>query len=530
MAWEFEADSTQQKTLGESLDKAGQTFISNCTTIKGKVEGMSANWEGADYTAFAQGVEGYFPALEDLGHTFQLFGQHFKSMSGATGELGEGLIALVNALLEGGAGATAGAGMAPEGAGEGSGTEGGAGATTNTNPNAYGGRTFTDERGNVYETDADGNVVYSKEDNTDTLGTVQEKYIDKDGNIMTVTTFNDGTTSVSICDRYGNDIKSTYDGDAFDVDNHKFQDGYKEGNLSTVGNGTNEYGGYNVRDTVFRFDGEEIEQVTKYDGKGNEIQSITTNRDGNVNSITTHDVEGRRLRVEYDASGAITAATLSGTGVSGILNLTVEDGKITDERLTSDFDPATGMLNETGTKKVNVGKVSVDMSEDQYARVSDETKTNKDDPEKTSTSNDENYKYTTDDASKTGTTLVSEEDYNNNSDLKNKYPKYEDYVDDMVRQKLGYDSRYNPAFKDSWKNTDTSTWQVETSWTTQENRCKFYYYESNGQRISATVGGDEVIYYCTEVDGKVYFYDKNYNSITQEEATAAKKAYDDAHQ
>ena len=33
MAWDFEADSTQQKTLGDNLVSSSETFLNNCKEI-----------------------------------------------------------------------------------------------------------------------------------------------------------------------------------------------------------------------------------------------------------------------------------------------------------------------------------------------------------------------------------------------------------------------------------------------------------------------------------------------------------------
>ena len=378
-SWDFEADSGKQTTLGESLVTSGDKFISDCENMVTTKIGseMSAHWEGADYTAFAQGAEGYLPALKDLGNTFKLFGEHFKSMSEGTSGLGDALVQVVDALLEGGAaGSEVGApgeGMEPETGGEG-GEAGGTGASENPNPNSYGGKNFTREEEDgtaTYSTDDKGNVVYRKKDFGDR---VEETYFGPDGSISKIVTPKGGDSVVTFS-KNGQTVKD-FDPEVFNPDG-TFTDEYMSKHLGGTGSGANEFGGYTLRED-FDNKGDYVTSISKYDAQGKPVENTVKNNNTGEESYVGMDRDGNVIKLLRDKNGAITAAVVVPAAAmadkvvnddDNYINLNIKDGKIDDSRMPDSFDENGNLTEKEAARIKNSGRTSRAMTDEEYADV-----------------------------------------------------------------------------------------------------------------------------------------------------------------
>ena len=359
MAWDFEADAAQQTDLGGKLVSASETFLDNCKDIVETQVGtnLSAAWVGDDYDTFNQGVQGYYPAIQDLGHTFALFGKHFQSMSGGTEALGDNLIAVADALLEGGvAGSTVGA------PGEGL-------ASLESLPtNQYGGVTLTMPDGRVVETDANGNKVIERWTEDDGTEVVRYYYVGNDassGAYSETRTVGD-STSVVFYGRDGSDLRDRWDHTIFN-DDGTFVEGYEadlRASASENSRGVNEFQGYNR----WSEDGQWYERL---DRNGNVIE-----RTDAIENPTHREVilgpesGGGMIATELDESGAIVSAALV-VGTAAPIALNVVNGRIEDSQLEGyDFiDPATGRIREGAFRAPgqNLPSVSQAMDGSDYA-------------------------------------------------------------------------------------------------------------------------------------------------------------------
>lgn len=95
MAWDFTADSDQQKELATKLNTAADNFDSKVEAMYTQIGNMGTYWVGEDYNMYKEGTEGYRNALGDLSDSMRMFSKHFDSVAEGTEQLAGELASII---------------------------------------------------------------------------------------------------------------------------------------------------------------------------------------------------------------------------------------------------------------------------------------------------------------------------------------------------------------------------------------------------------------------------------------------------
>lgn len=109
MAWDFTADSDNQKALAGELKEASKAYLTKIQELYNEIHSMGENqwWVGDDYNLYQMTCDGYKSALDDVGEGINMYGLQMEKISAATEELSTKLTNIINDMAHAGELATA---------------------------------------------------------------------------------------------------------------------------------------------------------------------------------------------------------------------------------------------------------------------------------------------------------------------------------------------------------------------------------------------------------------------------------------
>ena len=124
MAWDFTADSQNQRILAKRLTEGADNFNKEVAKTYQEIANMAQYWDGTDHDAYVTGTEGYKTALEDLEKSIRMFAYQFERvLAPATEDLANTCYNIIINLTA--SPATAAASGGDDGAGNGGTPDGG---------------------------------------------------------------------------------------------------------------------------------------------------------------------------------------------------------------------------------------------------------------------------------------------------------------------------------------------------------------------------------------------------------------------